>query len=74
MANNEDVSQYEELQKHADWSKEVLSKHPELNSTNAYDILLQETGLVFTKVLEHAGVFKRDLQGLSAFDKFIQSI
>lgn len=74
MTNNEDVSQYEELQKHADWSKEVLSKHPELNSTNAYDILLQETGLVFTKVLEHAGVFKRDLQGLSAFDKFIQSI
>lgn len=74
MANNEDVSQYEELQKHADWSKEVLSKHPKLNSTNAYDILLQETGLVFTKVLEHAGVFKRDLQGLSAFDKFIQSI
>ena len=74
MANNEDVSQYEELQKHADWSKEVLSKHPELNSTNAYDILLQETGLVFTKVLEHAGVFKRDLQVLSAYDKFIQSI
>lgn len=74
MANNEDVFQYEELQKHADWSKEVLSKHPELNSTNAYDILLQETGLVFTKVLEHAGVFKRDLQGLSAFDKFIQSV
>lgn len=74
MANKEDVSKYEELQKHADWSKEVLSKHPELNSTNAYDILLQETGLVFTKVLEHAGVFKRDLQGLSAFDKFIQSI
>lgn len=74
LVNGEDICKYEELQKHADWSKEVLSKHPELDSSNAYDILLQETGIVFTKVLEHAGVFKRDIQGLSAFDRFINQI
>lgn len=74
LVNGEDICKYEELQKHADWSKKVLSKYPELDSSNAYDILLQETGIVFTKVLEHAGVFKRDIQGLSAFDRFINQI
>lgn len=69
-----DVSSYDSIQKHTDWSKQIISKHSELNSSNAYDIVLQETGIVFTKVLEHAGVYKRDELGLSAFDKFINSI
>jgi len=74
LSKREDVSSYESIEKHTDWSKQILSKHPELNISNAYDIVLQETGIVFTKVLEHAGVYKRDEVGLSAFDKFINSI
>lgn len=74
LSKGQEVSSMESIMKHADWSKEILSKHPELNSSNAYDIILQETGIVFTKVLEHAGVFKRDNIGLSAFDRFINTL
>ncbi|MCD7799978.1 MAG: UDP-glucose--hexose-1-phosphate uridylyltransferase [Ruminococcus sp.] len=74
LAKGEDVSKYESLEKHTEWSKEILTKHDELDSSNAYDIVLKETGLVFIKVLEHAGVFKRDNLGFSAFDRFIKSI
>ncbi|MGN1412278.1 MAG: UDP-glucose--hexose-1-phosphate uridylyltransferase [Oscillospiraceae bacterium] len=74
LSKGQEVSSMESIKKHADWSNEILSKHPELNSSNAYDIVLQETGIVFTKVLEHAGVFKRDNIGLSAFDSFINTI
>ena len=38
---------------------------------NVMDIIEKEVGLVFVKVLECAGVFKRDKKGQDAFDKFI---
>ncbi len=38
------------------------------------DILQKEVGIVFGKVLEHAGVFKRDEKGQAAFDKFISAL
>ena len=39
-----------------------------------YDILKKEVGIVFSKVLEHAGVYKRTEEGQKAFDRFINSI
>ena len=38
------------------------------------DIIKKETGIVFGKVLEHAGVYKRDDAGKAAFQRFIDSI
>ena len=38
------------------------------------DILHKEIALVFSKVLEHAGVYKRDESGQKAFDKFTESL
>ena len=35
------------------------------------DILQKEVGIVFGKVLEHAGVYKRNDEGAKAFDRFI---
>lgn len=37
-------------------------------------ILEKEVGIVFSKVLEHAGVYKRDEEGQKAFDRFTQSL
>ena len=34
----------------------------------------EEVGKVFAKVLEHAGVYKRDQKGKEAFLKFVSSI
>ena len=58
-------------EKHADWVKSFLPKYNEINKNNIMQILEYETGLVFVKVLECAGVFKRDQKGQDAFKKFI---
>ena len=39
-----------------------------------YLIIKKETGIVFSKVLEHAGVYKCNEQGLEAFERFIATL
>ncbi len=70
----EDITRDETLAKHADWAKEVMDKHPEMNEDSIHDIIQQEIGLVFVKVLEHSGVFKRDEAGKEAFMRFIHTL
>ena len=41
---------------------------------NALDILLQETGKVFSQVLEDAGVYKHTEDGKAGFLKFIDAV
>lgn len=57
--------------KHAVWAEQVLEKHKELDEHNVHDILQSEIGKVFSTVLEHAGVFKRDRAGRAGFRRFI---
>jgi UDPglucose--hexose-1-phosphate uridylyltransferase len=59
----------EVLAKHADWARMICEKY-DINEKNINDILKKEIGIVFSKVLEHAGVFKRDEQGKAAFMRF----
>ena len=59
----------EVLAKHADWARMICKKY-DINEKNINDILKKEIGIVFSKVLEHAGVFKRDEQGKAAFMRF----
>ena len=70
----EDLTKDETLRVHADWAVEVINKHPEMNADNIHEIIQQEIGLVFAKVLEHAGVYKRDLAGKEAFMRFIYTL
>lgn len=62
------------LKKHADWVEEFLPGYQEVTEENIMDILHKEIGLVFSKVLEHAGVFKRDEAGQAAFGRFLESL
>ena len=68
-----DIAADEVLGKHADWIAEIKSR---VNFTpeNTMDILLQETGRVFSKVLEDAGVYKCTPEGRAAFLRFIESV
>ena len=61
------------LAKHADWVDELKRRYT-FTKENALDLLLQETGRVFTQVLEDAGVFKRDAQGQAAFLRFVDAV
>lgn len=69
-----DISPYESISKHADWYKQITEKYDIINEENVDSILRNEVGNVFLEVLTHAGVFKRDSKGLSAFDRFIETL
>ena len=62
-----------ELEKHADWILQLKQVHT-FTPENTGSILKQEVGNVFAKVLEHAGVYKRDVEGAAAFDRFIRYV
>ena len=74
ILNGEDISANESLAKHADWVKEFMPKYGKIDKTNVDKILQDEIGIVFAKVLEHAGVYKRDEKGIAAFKKFIKAV
>ena len=74
IAAKEDIRGNEVLEKHADWVDEFLPKYDTVTRKNVMDIIKKETGIVFGKVLEHAGVYKRDEAGKAAFQRFIDSI
>ena len=70
----EDIRQNEVLEKHADWVEEFLPKYDDISKDNVMDIIKKEVGIVFEKVLEHAGVYKRNAEGMEAFQRFIDSL
>jgi len=72
-----DIRANESLEKHADWVDEFSGNYPELKKAGkdqVMDILKKEVGIVFGKVLEHAGVYKRDEDGKKAFLRFVESV
>lgn len=74
MLENRDIREDEVLAKHADWADEIHKKYGELTEDNISEIIRDEIGLVFSRVLEHAGVFKRTEEGRRAFLKFAAGV
>ena len=74
IVENKDIRADEILEKHADWVDEIMPKYTEVNNDNIMDILQKEVGIVFGKVLEHAGVYKRDEKGKAGFERFIKTL
>ena len=68
------LEEHEELEKHIDWVHEFVPKYSEINKDNVMDILKEEIGQVFVKVLEDAGVYKCNEEGRKAFDRFIAAL
>ena len=60
------------LAKHADWVDGLKQQYVFTPATTR-KILLRETGKVFSRVLEDAGVFKRTPEGQAAFLRFLTS-
>lgn len=59
---------------HRVWADEIKQNHPEATAENITEIVNQETGRVFAKVLEDAGVYKRNKQGQEAFMRFVENV
>lgn len=60
--------------KHADWAEEWMKNYTDLNEANIHAVVQDEVGKVFAKVLECAGVYKRDKAGTEAFERFVKSL
>lgn len=74
LVEKRDITKDETLCIHADWAQEILNKYDNITSENVDEILKEEIGIVFSKVLEHAGVFKRTDEGKAAFVRFIKTV
>ena len=74
VLQGKNIESDETLSKHADWANDIISRHNDLNRDNIDEILKEEIGIVFGKVLEHAGVYKRNSEGMAAFLRFIDSV
>lgn len=70
ISQGKDLRKDEILSKHADWIDEIKQNHKVLDE----ETLKQEVGIVFSKVLEDAGVYKRTLEGQNSFQKFINTL
>lgn len=64
----------EMLKKHADWMEGIQKKYKDINESNIDVMIQEEIGIVFRKVLEDAGVYKRTTEGQKAFGRFVQSL
>ena len=69
-----DLRSDETLAKHADWVDEFSARYETINNDNIDEIIRKEIGDVFMHVLEDAGVYKRNLEGQAAFDRFVKSL
>ena len=73
IVSGADIAADAVLNKHAPWVEE-LKKQYTFTEDNTLDIILKETGRVFTEVLEDAGVYKNTPDGRAAFFRFIGAV
>jgi len=73
LASGADLRADERTEKHADWA-EAFAPNYAITSENALEIVRAETGKVFAKVLEHAGVYARTEEGKEAFLRFLNAV
>lgn len=73
LVSGADLWTSELTEKHADWTEGFKDKY-EFTAENALDVVQKETGLVFAKALEHAGVFARTIGGKVAFLRFLTTV
>lgn len=73
LANGDDLHADPATAAHAPWAEQLQTRYT-FTAENALGILQAEVGVVFSKVLEHAGVYKRNPEGRTAFLRFLDTI
>ena len=73
-APNESRTEGSTLAVHADWIDQLITRYgTSLSPAEAAEAVQREIGLVFSHVLEDAGVFKQTSEGESAFMRFLNA-
>ena len=74
ILEGKDVASDERIEKHAAWVAGFLPKYERIDRENITEILQREVGIVFTHVLEDAGVYKCTEEGRKAFMRFVETL
>lgn len=74
LVEGRDVRSHELLEKHADWVEEFRGSYDGFTRDNVEQILQQEVGKVFARVLEDAGVYKCTPEGREHFAAFLHHV
>lgn len=74
IVTGKEIASCEKIEKHAAWAASFLAKYETITEENVMDILKKEVGIVFTHVLEDAGVFKCTEEGRNAFMRFVNNL
>ena len=70
----DDIYNYESMKIHYNWYEEIKNNNNNIAADNVDAIIKNEIGNVFTKVLEHCGVFKWNDEGKEAIKRYIDSL
>lgn len=73
LLDKKEITQYPELKKHELWYNEIKD-HYEITAETVDDILKTALTIKFVQVLEDAGVFKMNEEGIEAFCNFVESL
>ena len=68
-----DTSVKQDLGVHEAWARD-MAQHYDISEANVDEIIRDEVGRKFTRVLEDAGVFKNTEEGQAAFQRFIDQL
>lgn len=74
LVKGNDIASNEKIAKHTEWAAQILLKYPSITRENVGEILREEVGQTFVKVLEDAGVYKCTPEGRNAFMRFINTL
>ena len=74
IVENKDILSCEKIEKHNNWVNSFINNYSNISRDNIENIIENEIGKVFIKVLEDAGVYKCNDTGRKSFMKFINSL
>ncbi|WP_338704468.1 UDP-glucose--hexose-1-phosphate uridylyltransferase [Bacillus altitudinis] len=69
----EEIKACPSIMKHESWAERLIEENT-FTKDNVEAILQKEIGLIFSRILAQAGVFKRTEQGKTAFKRFNQTL
>lgn len=73
ILSGKNVAEIEDIKKHAEWFDEFKNDYI-FTKENVEEIIKKEIGKTFVKVLEDAGVYKYNEEGIASFIKFVDYV
>lgn len=73
LLNKANINDYPELEKHRDWYQDLINNY-DFSEENVEEILKEAVTSKFVTVLEDAGVFKMDDQGIDGLTNFVNLV